>query len=267
MAAPLPVLLSVPHGGHRVPREVQNDFRLDLTAVLYDGDTWARELYSLEERVVHYMDTEIARAVLDLNRAVNDRPPENPDGVIKTVDVSGKKIWREKDGLSPEMANRLITDYYQPYHKSLTQAAASGKAVVGIDCHTMLAESPGSNETLRQMRPMICLSNGGDGEGEPIDDPVTAPASFLRDLRDALLIQFQHEDMATEPISLNRPFQGGYITKHHGAKGPLPWVQVEFNRALYLTPDTILSVKPDMRAEKRLADIMEKFYRALRNVV
>ncbi|MBS4032047.1 MAG: N-formylglutamate amidohydrolase [Clostridiales bacterium] len=267
MTAPLPVLLSVPHGGLMIPREVLDDFRLDLDAVLYDGDTYARELYSLEERVEHYMDTEIARAVLDLNRAASDRPPQNPDGVTKTVDVSGKQIWREKDGLSPETVDRLIINYYQPYHKTLAMVAASGKAVVGIDCHTMLAESPGSDETQREVRPMICISNRGDGEGEPVDEPVTAPANLLRALRDALLNQFQHEDMSAEPVSLNRPFKGGYITKHHGKEGPLPWIQIEFNRALYIAPHAILAVKPDMRTEKRLADLREKFYRAIKNVV
>lgn len=267
MTAPLPVVLSVPHGGLMVPRDVLDDFRLDLTTVLYDGDTWARELFSLDERVVHYLDTEVARAVLDLNRAVSDRPPQNPDGVVKTVDVSGKQIWREKEGLSPEMADRLIADYHQPYHKALAMAAASGKAVVGIDCHTMLAESPESAESLREVRPMICISNRGDEQGESVAELVTAPPALLRALRDSLLIQFQHEDMLTEPVSLNRPFKGGYITKHHGTAGPLPWIQIEFNRALYLAPNAVLSVKPDMRTEKRLADLREKFYRALKNVV
>lgn len=267
MTAPLPVVLSVPHGGLMVPREVLDDFRLNLTDVLHDGDTWARELFSLEERVIHHIDTEVARAVLDLNRAASDIPPQNPDGIVKTVDISGKQIWREKEGLSPETVKHLIKSYHQPYHKTLSEAAASGKAVVGIDCHTMLAESPGDNENLREVRPMICISNRGDGEGEKIDEPVTAPADLLRALRDALLIQFQHEGMAAEPVSLNHPFKGGYITKYHGIEGPLHWIQIEFNRALYLTPGATLSVKPDMKTEKRLADLREKFYRALRNVI
>ena len=34
-------------------------------------------------------------------------------------------------------------------------------------------------------------------------------------------------------ISINHPFAGGYITRKYGSN-PLPWIQVELNRALYL---------------------------------
>ena len=35
-------------------------------------------------------------------------------------------------------------------------------------------------------------------------------------------------------ISINDPFHGGHITKTYGNK-PVPWIQVEMNRDLYLT--------------------------------
>ncbi len=38
-----------------------------------------------------------------------------------------------------------------------------------------------------------------------------------------------------QEISLNDPFHGGYITKTYGA-GSIPWIQVEMNRSLYLSP-------------------------------
>ena len=35
-------------------------------------------------------------------------------------------------------------------------------------------------------------------------------------------------------ILLNEPFLGGYITKTYG-NNPIPWIQIEMNRKLYLT--------------------------------
>lgn len=75
----LPLLISVPHGGLEVPPEVSNYCRLDLPALLKDGDTWAGYLYDMEDRVQAYFQFPVARAVIDLNRAADDRPPENPD--------------------------------------------------------------------------------------------------------------------------------------------------------------------------------------------
>jgi formiminoglutamase len=38
---------------------------------------------------------------------------------------------------------------------------------------------------------------------------------------------------APEQVTRNRPFQGGYVIRRHGRR-PLPWIQVEMNRSLYL---------------------------------
>jgi len=35
------------------------------------------------DAVLQYLDTDITRPYVDLNRAVDDLPPENPDGVVK----------------------------------------------------------------------------------------------------------------------------------------------------------------------------------------
>ena len=37
-------------------------------------------------------------------------------------------------------------------------------------------------------------------------------------------------------VSINDPFQGGHITKTYG-NNPLPWIQIEMNRDLYLSKD------------------------------
>ena len=93
------------------------------------------------------------------------------------------------------------------------------------------------------------------------------------------------QDVGPPPlVQLNRPFRGGYIIACHGrsersgsrgsgssgfgsgkeeeAPGRLPWIQVEFNRALYLgTPP--VTAQPDPEAALRLAELRRRFLRAL----
>ena len=46
------------------------------------GDVEAAEIYDLRERVAEFLTTDVARAVLDLNRAPDDRRPDGVDYAI-----------------------------------------------------------------------------------------------------------------------------------------------------------------------------------------
>ncbi len=70
-----------------------------------------------------------------------------------------------------------------------------------------------------------------------------------------------------ETVRINDPFRGGYTCRHHGLPGPLPWVQFEINRALYLPETGELAEKPDASSLRRLKDIRERFVRGIRRVI
>lgn len=265
----LPVVISVPHGGTEVPREVRHLLRLSMQDILRDGDTWSGHLYDLSGHVVSYVDTDIARAALDMNRSPDDRPPENPDGVVKTTTVGGVQVWEDPTGLPHELADRIIEKYHRPYHDRIEAASRKKTAILGIDCHTMLSRAPLFSDQPGAPRPMICISNGGDGTGEPRGEPLTAPPDLTRALRDAVATAFRHEDVTVDigAVLLNDPFRGGYLCRRHGISGTLPWVQFEINRALYL-PDTLgLTKRPDAEHLTRLGDLREKFIRGLKRIL
>lgn len=263
----LPFLLSVPHGGIEVPPEGKGLCRLDLPAILKDGDTWAGQLYSLEHRVLAYACFPVARAVVDVNRAPDDRPPLHPDGVVKTRTVDGEPVWHEAQGPSPEQTKRLLNRYYSPYHRLLARLAQNRDILLGLDCHTMLDQAPDRSPNPGERRPLACLSNGGDERGEALGMPLTAPAPLLRALGRALEQRLAKlkEDHGTAILQLNRPFSGGHIIKKHSREGRLPWIQVEFNRSLYLAspPTTALPGKEEMQRVDRLREI---FIQALEEV-
>jgi N-formylglutamate deformylase len=201
----LPVLLSVPHAGLRIPPEVDHLNLLENEEIIADGDEGAAEIYDLEPHVAAFVTTDIARAYVDLNRAEDDR---RKDGVVKTHTCWDVPIY---DGpLSEDTVEKLLEKYHRPYHERLRQLSTHVK--LGIDCHTMAHKGPPVGPDPGKERPLICLSNA-DG---------TCPMEWIRRLAAFFEGAFQTR------VSINHPFKGGYIIKSHASE--IPWVQLEMSR-------------------------------------
>ncbi len=221
----LPVLLSIPHGGDRVPPEAAAATALNAADIFSDGDACTREIYDLGDQVAAVQQATIARAFVDLNRGIDVRPPDQPDGVVKSLTADRIPVWRHGGAPADELAETLLERYWHPYHRRLEALADSPDLRLGIDCHSMAAVAPAIAPRPGEPRPLFCLSNAnGD----------TAPDELLRELADALADSFECD---RADILLNDPFQGGFITRWHGrrfASGGLPWLQIEMNRSWYL---------------------------------
>ncbi len=209
----LPFLLSVPHAGLTVPPEAESYCALTPREIAEDGDEGAAEIYlGLEPLVEAFHTTDIARAIVDMNRAEDDR---RRDGAIKTHTCWNVPVYRTPP--PDDVAERLIGRYHRPYHRRLTELAAGKTARLAIDCHTMAAKGPPVGPDSGQERPWICL---GYGEG-------TCPAPWIEALRDCFVEQVGPR------VTINEPFSGGYITRHHSAE--MPWLQLEMSRAPFLS--------------------------------
>jgi N-formylglutamate deformylase len=206
----LPLLLSVPHAGLRVPAEVERYCALTPREIAADGDEGAAEIYALESQVAAFQTSGVARAIVDLNRAPGDR---RPDGVVKTHTCWNVPVYREFP--PEEVVEALLDRYYRPYQQGLTRLAG-GEAMLGVDCHTMLAKGPPIGPGPGIERPWVCLSNG---EG-------TCPQPWIESLRQCF------EELFEGPVTINDPFGGGYITRTHAAE--MPWVQLELSRGPFL---------------------------------
>jgi N-formylglutamate deformylase len=202
----LPLLISVAHAGLDVPPEVKSICMLSDRQVIEDGDEGAAEIYDFPGEVAEYVTTRIARAIVDVNRAEDDR---RADGVIKTHTCWNVPVYREP--LSTDLIEMLLERYHRPYHRRLSGAAP--EAVLGVDCHTMAAKGPAVGPDPDKERPYVCLSNA-DG---------SCSDSWLRSLAGCL------EETLHVPVSLNDPFKGGYIIRSHANE--VPWVQLEISRA------------------------------------
>lgn len=203
----LPLLLSVPHAGLTIPPELGNLCLLTKNEIIEDGDEGAADIYlPLENEVSALVTTVIARAIVDMNRAEDDR---GKDGVVKTHTCWDVKIYREP--LSEMIITELMEAFYRPYHSSLTQHAKH--VTCGIDCHTMAAQGPPVAPDKGKERPAICISNAN----------CTCPKEWITSLADCLKQVFERE------VLINHPFKGGYIVRSHAIE--LPWMQLELSRA------------------------------------
>lgn len=209
----LPILISVPHAGLTIPPEVKSLNLLTSDQIIADGDVGAKEIYDIEGLVNKFVTTDIARAFVDMNRKENDL---SGDGVIKTHTCWGVPVYQS--ALSPVVIKQLLDSYYIPYHAQLTNSAGMD-IMLAIDCHTMASSGPPVGPDPGSTRPMVCLSNA-DG---------TCSEEWFSLLADCLSKAFDCE------VSLNKPFRGGYIIRHHSRE--IPWLQLELSR------DTSLSIE------------------------
>ena len=205
----LPLIVSVPHAGLTVPEEVQDYCALTAEQILADSDEGAAEIYDLKSFAAEFITTAVARTIVDLNRAQDDR---SRDGVVKTHTCCGAPIYRRP--LPPDLIEILLDKYYRPYHLRLSQCA--GKARLGVDCHTMAAVGPPSATDAGCNRPEICLSN--------------AYRTCPQDWFDKLVRCF--EQSFGYKVSVDEPFKGGCISRSHSSE--LPWVQIELSRDPFL---------------------------------
>ena len=252
----LPILLSIPHGGTKKPPELEGHLCITENDQFDDSDPFVIELYDLGDKVQRVIKTEIARAFVDLNRSLQDLPPKNPDGLIKSMTCYEKPIYitgREPDDT---LTNVLVEMYYKPYHRNIQQCISELDLQLCLDCHSMASIAPGiSPDGNKRKRPLFCISNN-DGQA--------SSSEILEILASCISDSFK---INREDISLNDPFHGGYITKTYG-NNPLPWIQIEMNRDLYLSErwfdQNLLSFKTDRLQElndmfdNTISSLMEK---------
>jgi formiminoglutamase len=230
--------------------EIRDRVTISARGQFEDSDAFTQEIYGLRNDVLVQVQSQVARAFVDMNRAPEDRPPNNPDGVVKTQTCHGKTVYLPGQELDDSWTHQLLDTYYFPYHQSIATALAQTPYLqLALDCHTMEAVAPAIAPDPGQPRPLICL---GNNHGK------SCPQEMMDQLAECFREGFGLED---KDVVMNKPFAGGYITRTYG-EGALPWLQVEMNRSLYLSKPWFdaetLTIQPE-----RLQYLNQRFRKTL----
>jgi formiminoglutamase len=249
----LPILISIPHGGTQIPPELEGKLALGRREIFEDSDPFTQQIYEPKETAMYVVKATVARAFVDPSRSVSDLPPDNPDGVIKSHTCFGKIIY--KPGMQPTQPEieLLLEKYYHPFHNEIQTIVndRENNLELCLDCHSMEETGPAIAPDTGKKRPVICLGNRFGA---------ASPDAMIQKLKSCLMMAFE---LDKTDIAVNKPFAGGFITRNYG-NNPLPWIQVEMNRKLYLkkthfNPETLEI------SDKKIEDLNGRFYLALKN--
>ena len=271
-----PILVSIPHGGWKVPDEIKNIWDLNTKDAFHDGDPYTSQIFNFSENVNAQIIMEYYRAAIDLNREPDNMAPENPDGLIKSLTCYNIGVY--KNGVLPdkELIKLLLDKYYYPYHKYLKDASKRNDIKLGVDCHSMAAVTPTIGvEGAGKPRSLICLGNLGDANGNLClpHNRLSCSTELIQYARDSFVEIFRHEDVEIEVPSvcaINVPyeggyFEGGYITRIMGYED-IPFFQLEMSRSLYLS-DKYFNKSTLEVSDNRIKDLNNKIWKILKKIV
>jgi N-formylglutamate amidohydrolase len=249
----LPLLISVPHDGCHVPKDMR-DRMASIGLALPDTDWHVAELYDFARdlgaslQVANY-----SRYVVDLNRSATDDvlyPGQVATGLCPEQTFSGESIYADGGVTDQEKAQR-ITKYWQPYHARLESTLAALREKHGYallwDAHSIPSIVP------RLFDGELPELNIGTDSGK------SCAASIETAVADATRA-------GPYSVAVNGRFKGGYITRHYGNPGNgVHAIQLEIAQRAYMDEATmVFDVEKAGRLRDRLRRVLEVFLNAAR---
>jgi N-formylglutamate amidohydrolase len=242
MKTRLPILVTMPHASSILPPEIRNTQlrsgespeALDLR-LLAQGDPFTGELYAgfgVAEFPAPY-----SRFAVDLNRGRQER---GPDGVIRPWDFDQRSFYAHGEEPDEKESLRRLTAYWDPYHNAIATRLKESDIRLLWDGHSLSGTGPALGPDQGRPRPLLCLGNHGDSQGQPLPDrPPSYSPLKLRQLRDAALplLQKAFPQWPTEGLcKLNDPFESGFVNFHYShpeTPHRVPALLCEINRDSY----------------------------------
>lgn len=220
-AAPVPLVVSIPHTGTWLPADVRDALASPAMAAQPMTDWHLHRLYDfLPALGATTIFATASRFVVDLNRPPEPRPlypGRFETGLVPLETFTGDKVYRAP----PDEATiaRRREHWHAPYHGRLQALLDETRErfgrVVLVDAHSVAS---GGNLLHPALENEIYL---GDRDG----------ASCGRWLRQHLADAFRDAGLS---VSLNDPYKGGYITDHYGSQEDVDAIQIEMAQRVYM---------------------------------
>lgn len=218
----VPLLVSVPHDGRRLPPTLQARMTAEGRAIP-DTDWHVARLYDfVRDLGAHLLVAEYSRYVVDLNRPASDAslyPGQVATGLCPERTFSGDDIYVSGGVGDEEVADRVAT-YWQPYHRQIRTALDAirkqhGYAVIW-DAHSIASRVP------RLFGGELPVLNVGTHGGRSCAPSIESAV-------------FDIASRSSYSSVLNGRFQGGFITRHYGdTANQVHAVQLEIAQRAYM---------------------------------
>ena len=239
---PIPLVLDSPHSGTAYPDDFDHLPPRDV--VRQAEDTHVEALYAAAPSIgATLIEALFPRAYVDPNRHRSDIDPElladawaEPIKPSRKTELGIGLVWRLAHGGVPMYARKLsaaevrrrITDFYDPYHASVSAALDRRHAAFGavwhINCHSMPAVGDVMSEDPGRARADFVL---GDRDGSTCAPEFTA---FVAKTLTGLGYD----------VAINDPYKGVELVRMHGRPAERRHsLQIEINRRLYMDESTL----------------------------
>jgi N-formylglutamate amidohydrolase len=218
----VPLLISVPHDGRRLPESLHTRMT-DAGRALPDTDWHVGRLYDFAHDLgAHLLVASYSRYVIDLNRPTSDEslyPGQVATGLCPRQTFAGDDIYATGELADDEIAERIAV-YWKPYHDRIRQTldairARHGAAIIW-DAHSIPSTVPRLFEG--ELPELNIGTHGRRSCAAPIESAV-----------------FEIATRSPYSAVLNGRFQGGFITRHYGDPGNgVHAVQLEIAQRAYM---------------------------------
>ncbi|GAB3732122.1 N-formylglutamate deformylase [Luteimonas pelagia] len=224
-----PLLVSVPHDGSAIPRELAARMAPEARRAP-DTDWHVSRLYAVANALgASMLVPRFSRYVVDLNRPPDDAslyPGQNTTGLCPTTRFDGGPVYLEGQAPSADEVAHRVETYWRPYHDNLQTEIGRLRAAHG---HVVLWEGHtirGSGLPFLFEGRLPDLNLGTDGGRS------CSPALQAR-LEAVLAGQDDYDFVA------NGRFKGGYITRHYAdLEQGVQAVQLETSQRTYMDEDS-----------------------------
>jgi N-formylglutamate amidohydrolase len=251
----IPLILTVPHAGERIPPEARWLKTFPSEILLTDVDRFVQELYtpSVTELPLPLLYTEVHRYAADLNRYPGDVDRDSVEGSTNASGAFTKGFhWVATTTdhrlitrpIAQAIHDELVRRYHDPFHAAFGErrrelrAKFAGKTLYHLDCHSMPSTGTDAHADSGRQRAEVVIS---DCEGK------SAGARY----KDLVIGAFEAEGFE---VAYNWPYKGGRITQRYGkpAQGE-ETIQIELNRKLYMNERTFERTERFRPLQRRLA--------------
>ncbi len=239
MSQTIPLFVSIPHSGERIPPQTPWLAKLPEEVLMSDVDRFVDRLYKpgLTELQIPFQMTEWHRYAVDLNRIPTDvdlssvmgvakKEGTHPDGYHWVMTKNEINIMPEP--MSQEIHKELTDLIYEPFHAGIRNhydffRKQNYKNIFQIDAHSMPSLGTRMHRDPGERRADIVVSD-------------CAGKSCHRHFRDLVIAAYS---IAGFKVGYNWPYLGGRVTEHYGRpSGGQQVLQVELNRSLYMDEKT-----------------------------